>query len=132
VREDRLLQLLQLPAWVDPELLDERPPRVLVDGQRVRLPAGAVEREHQLCPQTLMQRVLLHQCLELVQDFRMPAERQLRVDQVHGGAETLLLQPSDLVPRERLEHDVGERRAAPERECLAEALGCSMVIARCG
>ena len=35
-------------AWLDPQLLDQRPASVLVDLQRIRLALAAVEREHQL------------------------------------------------------------------------------------
>ena len=37
--EDRSVELLQRAARLDPELLDERLPRLLVSGQRLCLPA---------------------------------------------------------------------------------------------
>ena len=46
--EDRGLELAQLRAGVDAELLDQRLARGAVGGERVGLPARAVEREHEL------------------------------------------------------------------------------------
>ena len=39
--QDRLVQLAQSRAGLDPELVDERRPARPVDGQRLRLPAGS-------------------------------------------------------------------------------------------
>ena len=46
--EDRGLELAELRAGIDAELLDERLARGAVGGERVGLPARAVEREHEL------------------------------------------------------------------------------------
>ena len=46
--EDRLLELSKLLARLDPELLDEPPPRIGVHAQRLGLPPRAVEGEHEL------------------------------------------------------------------------------------
>ena len=51
-----------------------------VDLQRLRLAAGAVEGEHQLPAQTLLQRVLGDERLELPDQVDVPAERQIGVD----------------------------------------------------
>ena len=48
--QDPAVQLLQLRAWVDTELLGERGATGVIDIQRFRLPSRAVEREHQLRP----------------------------------------------------------------------------------
>ena len=52
-------------AGLEPELLDERATSVAVGGERLRLPARAVEREHQLGPETFPERVVGDQDLEL-------------------------------------------------------------------
>ena len=46
--QDRRVQLLERRAWLDPELADEGPTRVVVRLERIGLPTRAVEREHQL------------------------------------------------------------------------------------
>jgi hypothetical protein len=46
--EDRLVELLQRRAGLDPELVEQRVARPLVRGECLRLPAGAVKREQLL------------------------------------------------------------------------------------
>ena len=48
--QDRGLQLAQLRARLQAELLDQRPARIAEGGERIGLPAAAVERQHQLPP----------------------------------------------------------------------------------
>ena len=50
----------------------------------------------------------------------MAAELQLGVDELLARAQLELFEPPDLGPRERLVREVGERRAAHERECLPQ------------
>ncbi len=64
------------------------------------------------------------EALELGDELGVAAEGEVGVDPLleHDRAE--LLEPRDLVLRERLVQEVGERGAAPERESVAErALG---------
>ena len=49
--EDRLLQTLERRARLDAELVHEGTPRPLIRVERLRLPAGPVESEHQLSAQ---------------------------------------------------------------------------------
>ena len=118
--EDRLLELAQRGARLDPELLDEHAARLLVRLERLGLPAAAVEREHQLAAEPLAERVLGDQRLELGDEVGVGAERELGVDQILQRRRRELLEPRGLAKRERLEEQVGERRPAPERERLAE------------
>ena len=53
-------------------------------------------------------------CLELADDVRMAAQREIRVDSRLGTREPELLEARDLRLGERLEADVGKRRATPE------------------
>src|SRR5207244_1760102 len=78
--EDRLLQLLERGTRLDPQLVDEVPPRRLVRLQRLRLPAGAVEREHQLAAQAFSERMPGDQLLELADDLRVTAVPEIAVD----------------------------------------------------
>ncbi len=70
---------------------------------------------------------------ELAEQVGVAAERQVRVDPSLEGNRALLLEPCDLRLCEVLVRDVGERRAAPEREPLAQArsgLGRAVVLER--
>ena len=60
----------------------------------------------------------------------MLPECELAVDPLRKRLEPFLLQPLDLVPGERLEYDVRERRASPQREAFAEGGGCSLRLVR--
>ena len=67
------MQLLQARARVDPELLDEHAAPFLEGVECLRLPPRPVQREHQLLPEPLPERMLPDQRFELAHDFPGPA-----------------------------------------------------------
>ena len=67
VREDHALQPPQLRPRLDPELVHQQPAARAHRLERLRLPAGPIQRQHQLRAQALAQRVL--------GDQRRPAHR---------------------------------------------------------
>ena len=109
------LELLQPRRRVDPELFLQHPPEALERLQRLRMPAAAVEREHQLPLQPLPERMAADEGVELGDELRVTAERQLGVDALLQARQVLLDEPRLLQPSERLV-ELGERRAAPQRE----------------
>ena len=92
VGEDRLVEVMQLGSWLDPELLDEDLARVAVGLQRVGLAAAAVQREHQLRVQPLAPRVLGRELLELGDQLRVAPGGEVGVDAHLQRREALLLQ----------------------------------------
>ena len=106
-----------------PSSLDQRASRVLVGLQRVGLAVAAVQREHQLAAQPLAVRVLADQRLQPADHLGVAAERELRLDELLARGDPQLLEPGDLGLRERLVGEVGQRRAAPERERALERGG---------
>ena len=68
--QDPRLQLLQAPAGLDAELVDERAARILVGLERLRLASRAVEGLHQQLAWPLAQRLLGDERLELGDDVR--------------------------------------------------------------
>ena len=118
--QDRRLERAQVRRRLDAEPVDERAARVAVGRERVGLAAGAVEREHLLAAQPLAQRMLAHERLELARDLGVPPAREVGVDAVAQAGEPQILQPRDLGLGEALVGDVRERRAAPQRERLAQ------------
>ena len=96
---------------------------VVVHVERLGLAARAVEREHQLPAQPLTQREPLDERLELGDELRALAELEVGVDPLLERLEPQLLEPADLALGERLEGEVGERRATPERQRLAKLRG---------
>ena len=112
--EDRPLELLQLDARLEPELVVQERPRPPVDLEPFGLPAAAVEREHQLRAEALAVGVLGDERLELGDERELAAERELGVDPLLDRRQPQLLEPLDLDPRERLELEVGERPSVPQ------------------
>ena len=60
--------------------------------------------------------------LELADQLGVTAELELGVDQLLAGSRAKLFEPSHLDVYEGLEREVGQRRPAPEAECLAQEL----------
>ncbi len=114
------LELLQLRRRVEAELVGEREPRRPVDLERLGLPAAAIERDHQLAAQPLAERVRGDQRLELADERRVPAQRELGVDPLLERCNAQLVQPRRFAPRELLLVEIGERRTAPEGERLGQ------------
>ena len=118
--QDGLVQLAQLAARLDAELLDQVAARCLVDLERVGVAAGAVEREHELGVGALAQRLLPGQRLELAHELGMAAEREVGVDPRLQAGQAELLQAGDLGLGEGLVAEVRKGRATPERQRPAQ------------
>jgi hypothetical protein len=123
--EDRGLQLAQLGARLETQLVDERPASVVVGRQRVRLAAGAVERQHQLTPQPFAERLLCHERLKLGDELAVASQREQRLDAVVDRGEPQLLQACDL----RIFCAVALHPPPPQSERLLEPLGRSPWVA---
>ena len=116
--QDRLLEPPQLLARLEAKLIRELAAGRAVGLEGLRLPAGAIEREHQLGAQALPQRVLRHERLQLADELGMPPGGEIGFDALLERRQPELLEPRDLGLGERLVGQVGERGAAPERERL--------------
>ena len=120
VLEDPALEGAELRRRLEPELVERRA-RVAVGVERVCLPAGAVQGEHQLAAEPLAMRMRGDERLELAHEGGVPPVLEIGVDPRFEGGEPALVEPRRLRPRERRVRDVRERRAAPERERLVGA-----------
>ena len=114
LREDRQLELPQLQAWLDRQLVDQQRADGAVALQRVGLPAAAVQGEHQLPPESLPQRMFGHELSEFGAQHRVQPGGQLRLDAVLDHHEAERFEPLHLEPGERLGLQVSERTAAPQ------------------
>ena len=76
------LQLPQLHRWLDTELLHERGPELLERPQGVGLTSIAVERDHQLRPEPLPERMLADQRLQLADQRAVTPDGEIRLDPV--------------------------------------------------
>src|SRR5439155_1584604 len=116
LQQDRAFERLQGSTGVQPELAVQELPRLTVDLERVRLPACAIEREHQLAAQALPKRVLRDERLQLADELLVAAKREIGVDTVGERRQVNLLESPDLRLRKGLVGEIRERRSAPERE----------------
>ncbi len=121
--EDRLMEGAQPRPGLDAELVDERRPGRRVRRERLRLAAGAVQREHLPAAEPLAQRVLGDEGLELAGQPGGAAALEVGVDPGLQGGDALLVEPGDGGAGERRVGDVGQRRAAPQREGVAQERG---------
>ena len=115
--EDALLERAELRGRLEPELV-EGGSSVAVRGERVGLTAGAVEGEHLLRPETLTMRVLRDERLDLRRHDVVPPGVEIRFDSGLERGEARVLEASGLGVCERFVCDVGQRGAAPERQCV--------------
>ena len=103
MREDRLLEPLQLRSRTHAELGVERQHRVAVRIERLPLATCAVEGQHQLGAKALAQRIPGDEPLELADELRPAAKRELGLDPVLDGAGPQLFETGDLGWREGLQ-----------------------------
>jgi hypothetical protein len=113
VGEDGCVQALQWLAGVDAELAGEQVADAPVGGERLGLPAAAVQRQHELAVQPLPQRMLAGQLFQLAGERVVPAQRQVGVDPRLQRGQPQLLQPGRLGPGERVVGQIGQHRATP-------------------
>ena len=119
--QDRLLELPQLPAGLDPQLLDESTPEVAIGRERLGLAARPVERQHQSAPGPLAKGMLAGQGLELANDLGVSSQGELRVDPIFHGGEAMLLQTGDVRLQGCFEAQVRQRRPLPQGERVPQA-----------
>jgi hypothetical protein len=80
--EDPPMELLQPRARGYPQFLVERPPRLTVCRERLRLSPDAVEGEHELGAQVLAEGMLRDQHFELRDQLASPAEGEVGVETI--------------------------------------------------
>ena len=72
------LNATQLAARFEPELVPQLHADPLARGERVGLPAAAIERHDEVTPQAFAERELADERLELTDELRMPPRRPAR------------------------------------------------------
>lgn len=129
---DAPLELAQLVGRFKPELVDEAPAPVSIDGERLGLPTVAVEREHQQPPYSLPERMFPDDPLQLRQNLGRPLKLERSRGPQLDRLQPQLLQRSCFEQRERLVDEVCERRPAPERKPLPVQRRRKLVVRRGG
>ena len=113
--QDGGFQIAQRLAGIDSQLLGKGGAQPLVGGERVGLAPAAVQRQHQLGVDLLIQRVIGHHRGQVGHDLLVPAQRQQHVGALFGGGGAQLAKPDPLGLGER-PGDPGEGDATPQRE----------------
>ena len=112
--EDGGLQVAKRPARMDAEVRVEDLPQPPEHRQRVALPPGPVQGEHQLAVDLLVQRVFMGEAVQLRDDLHVLARRQPGVDERSADARPELVQVPGLLVQPRQPGHVGQRSPPPE------------------
>ena len=115
VREDHALHPPQLRPRLDAELVHQQPAARAHRLERLRLPAGSVQRQHQLRAQALAERVLGDQRAQLADQVRVAPACQVSREPLLDRLHPQLLQAGDLVLRELVETMI--RQCLPSPQC---------------
>jgi len=118
--QDRLLEGAKRGARLDAELLEERRARGPVRAERFGLPAGAVQRDHELPAKLLAQGIAGDEIFDASDELGVPPELQLRADELLLRKQAQLLEPRCFREGERLELELREGGASPERESVGQ------------
>ena len=94
--EDSGLEVLQLGARLDAELVDEMGAGALEGSQRLGLPPGSVEGEHELAPEPLPQRMVPDQGFELCHQLPGSAQGEVGFDSGFDGGDSHFAETPDL------------------------------------
>ena len=105
---------------LEPELLGQDVSTFLEDAERVGLPAGAVQREHEQSAKPLAERMRRDELLELDDHTLVTTERELEIEPLLDHRESQLGQPGDGRRRELLVGEVGQGIAPPQRIRLGQ------------
>ena len=131
VAEDRPLELAQLGARLDPELVAELRMGAAIRLERVGLALRAVESEHQLPPDLFAVGVPDDQRRELRDECNVVTEGKAGLVSELFGDEPQLREPLPLGADETDEREAGERFPLPELECRVGRGLCAGIVGGC-
>ena len=112
--QHRPLELAQLLARLDAQLLGQHRPGPAVRGQRIALPPAPVQREHQKPPQPLAERIPGHQARQLPGNLRRRPQLDIGLEPALHRHQPELLQPGALPGQSRHIGHVRKRAAPPQ------------------
>ena len=114
VREDRLLQPPELRPRLEPKLVGKHAPGLLERLERIGLATAAVERQHQLPPEPLPERVVRERRTERRRQLAMLAEGEPDLEVLLERVDVQHLEPACLGAEPRGAGQPLQRRPAPE------------------
>ena len=114
VREDRLLQPSELRPRLEPKLVGKDAPGLLERLERIGLATAAVERQHQLPPEPLPERVVRERRTERRRQLAMLAEGEPDLEVLLERVDVQHLEPACLGAEPGRAGQPLQRRPAPE------------------
>ena len=114
--QDPRLQRLERRAGLEAQFVGQGAADSLIRLQRVGLPPGPIQSDHQLARQPFAQRVLAGQRVEFGDHQGVTAGSQIRLDSILERSKPCLLQTSRLVLSKCVIGKVRQRRTAPQRQ----------------
>ena len=120
---DRQLELLQARPGLEPKLCGQSATELLVEIERLGLPSATVQRQHQLPPQPLAQRIAPDRCRELPDQLAVGTQRQIRLEPLLQRGKPQLLELGDRRLRERLIAEICQRCPSPHRQRGSQRAG---------
>ena len=130
MEKNPLVEPLQGRRRSEAELVREQAVELLIDAQRIRMPAAAVQRDHLQLARALAERIRADRRLDKRQGLPVPAQCQLRDGELLDRVQPKILQPADGVPGELLEGKVRQRLTPPELQRLPEQRSSPLRIVR--
>ena len=132
-REDPPVQLVQRPARCHTQLVGQEPAHGPERVERLGLPAGPVEREHPVPPQPFPRYPLAHQVPQLGRQLVVLPEVQAGLHEALGDGQPAFLQAGQPRVRVRVERDVLQRHAPPQRHAPCQQLRArgGIAVAQC-
>ncbi len=113
MQQNLLLESCQLRRRLDPEFFSYLAAESLEGAQRLRLPARAVQRHHQLVNRALAERMTATHTLQLPDQLAGFAFSELSIEAVLDCRQFQLLEPPYLRLREFLVGELFEGRSTP-------------------
>ena len=117
LHEDLAVALGEHRRGFDPELVIHVPAVVVIGGQGVGLPPGAVQREHVGRPSALVQGAGAHERAKVDDRLVVASDLDHRGEPPLDRAVSQFVEPSALGDDERRIAEIGEQVAAPQVEC---------------
>lgn len=127
------VQCAGLGARIDPQLLHQCGAQAAVDLRGLDLVAGAVQREHELGGEALVQGVVLDQDAEAAQHLLLLSEPQAQLEQQLETGDPVGVQAGGCCKGEGQLAQVGQGLRLPLRDCLLDQLdGVARLLLRAG
>jgi len=122
VEKNPLFEILQFLRRLDSEFLAQFTTQLLVCTERLSLPAGPIERQHQRSGQAFPSRMLVDQPLQIANDFALAALGNQQLETLLHRPQPQLAQAEYLGVGEFVVGEVGIGITAPQRQRFIEQL----------